>query len=270
MSKPVTRTWIGNNAQTFSAIASPQTQGQLINGYMVLNSNMTTNQAATSDILLTGPHHIAETVRQIQINTPSGANAGLSFFITGIGCPEAQLDTNGNPLGPVNQVISETITNVTPGAGTQRSVNIYKQVNSILVSGGNITGTVAVGYGTKGITDPFMCDYNRIDWYATLQAQFYNGGFLNVLNYVLYFSVTEPYEAKYPNPGQWSYFPEPPGIDVTLLNSLNTAFSGTYGQTSQLGEIPSPVTMIWANCDDGGYAIDDTLYLTFTQQGIRS
>ncbi len=270
MSKPITRTWRGTSIKDFSIIASPQNDTNLINGYMVLNSNVSTNEAATSDILLTGPHRIPETLRQIQINSPTGANAGLSFFITGIGCPAAQLDTNFNPLGAVNQEVSETITNVTGGAGTQRSVNLYKQVNSIRVSGGSITATVAAGYGTLGITDPIMCDYNRTDWFATLQAQYFTLGPTTVLQYLLYFSVTDPYEAKPPYYGQWAYFPEPPGIDVSTLNTINTDFSGAYGHTSQLGDIPTPVTMIWANCNDAGYQIDDILTLTFTQQGIRS
>ncbi len=263
MSKPITSIW-PSNSFGFTDIASPQSNTNLINGQMVLNPN-TGIYPASNPPPSSGAYVMPGMVRQIQISSISN-NAGINFLVQGLGCPAAQLDTNGNPLGPVNQIISETI--VGPNNSTVQSVNIYKYITSITPSTA-IVGSVSAGWGRQGITDPIMCDYNRIGWYATLQAQYYIG-IGAVTDYTIYVSNTQAYEAKPPYYGQWEYFPTPPGIMVTPLSAISSAFVDN-AQVSQVGNIPFPLTMIWANCNDNAdLTLDNLLYLTFLQQGIRS
>lgn len=204
-------------------------------------------------------------IRSIKIKyTTPGA---VDFIISGIGTP---IDASGNPTGLL-QPITETIF---AGIGVDlilESVNIYTQINSIEVSGSNVTN-LSVGYGEFGITSYINVDYNVMA--AQINAwslQFIPNPAAGGMQASVSISLNKP-----EIPSQiGTIIPHGFLNSARIMDGLNPIFIPAFqlqAPTNQntVGSIngpPLPYSVIWATITGG---TTDALIFTFLQPGLRA
>ncbi len=242
MSQPVVVYWPAAVGNTGTISSSQNYAGA---GNLILNSNLRNSPVSTS-----GPYIYDKMIRTVSFTSPNNLSA-LNITITGLG---SAVDGAGNPTQPLDTPIVEV--RAGPNVNTVNTAHIFKQIDSIAVSGA--AAALSAGFGSSGITEYVFMDYNKIGWYASCQVQVLNRA---TLLYTTYESLTKP-ETVNSMYGNLDVFPaQIPGFPV---NAGMTAAS-----TNQIAELPFPIVMTWVTISANTTAAE-ALYFTVLQQGIRS
>lgn len=246
MSQPSVIWWqpsTGNEAQ----IATLQDIAQ--DNYVVLNSESHETR---------GTYIYDKMIRSIVINSPDNI-AAARFIVSGIGSP---VDGDGNPT-QILSPITEIITGVNGAPGVE-SVNIYSQINSILVTTAPATN-VKVGFGRFGITDYVFFDYNRMSSeFSSISLQFVNQTSIMA---GVFMSLNKPESPNIAQSGILEPFGTENGEYITFIPAFALIGMDTTNQTTQ---IAGAISVCWATVQQTSIVVADSVYFTFVQQGIKS
>lgn len=207
-------------------------------------------------------------IRSINISSPDDIH-NAHFIVSGIGTPiDADADL-GNPtqvLGP----ITEDITGV--NGGIVPSVNIFSQINSITVIGAPATN-VTIGFGRFGITDYVFYDYNRMSssLLSSATLQFINAPGLQEINAAVFISLNKPESVNISSGPVLEPFGKEAREQTPPLDAFIPAFTivGPHEMATTITQAFSPFSLIWARIQDTSEIIQESLYFTFLQQGIK-
>lgn len=238
MASPIVLYWAPSDGNE-QVIAT--SQDLLAAGNLVLNSNLQNSPVSTS-----GPYLYSQVARTVALSSPNDLSL-VNFTISGIG---SDVDMNGNPTGAF-AVTTEIMAG--PNNESLDSTKIWKQINSI--SGDAVANGISAGFGTSGITQYTFMDYNKTAFYATCQMQVLDGA---GLTYTVYESLTKPETPN--NRGSFDVWP-------VAIPAFSVAAGMIAATTSQIAQIVSPITIIWAAISD---TTDDSAYFTVLQQGTHS
>lgn len=238
MSRPQVFHWLPATGNTAAISLSQNYSGA---GNLILNSNVSSSTIVSQN---SGPYFYDRVARTVSFTSTNNLSA-RTITITGIG---ATIDgTTGNP----NQAFSLTTETLAgPNNNTVESAKIYTVINSIRIDGA--ANALSAGFGTKGITQYYLCDYDRVGWYASYQGVVYNH---STLTYTIYVSLTKPESPT----AIGTVTPYPQVIPATSLGTAD-------GFATQLLTTAYPVAITWATVK--ATAAED-FYFTFLQQGIR-
>jgi len=194
------------------------------------------------------PNNVARTVL---ITSPDDLS-GVDFTITGLG---SAVDTDGNPTGPLNQPISDTIGG--PNNSNVETAVIFKRVDSIAADGA--VTNVSAGLGTTGITTYIFPDYDRRAWYASCSVQVLGA---SSIQYTAYQSLNKP---SYPGANTGNFVPFIGGE----IPAFAVATSMTGATDNQITKLDFPIASLWLSIAETNPLTANSLIFTFLQQGIK-
>lgn len=255
MSLPYVIYWPPSNGNT-GAIASTQALTEA--GNLTLNTNIPNILSANPSTTVNtgGPYIFNGIARAVSITSTVNLSAS-TITITGLG---SNVDTNGNPIGLLNGVISETFNG--PNNSTVNSAKIYTQVNSISID--EAAANISAGFGQFGITNYVFPDYNKTGWYTSVSAQaISNTG----VTYTGMISLNRP---SFPlNNGQETSYSSLYGTSIPAFFISTEMNNATTSKMEYLGD--NPVSSIWFAIKSGStppLATSDAFVFTVLQQGI--
>lgn len=280
MSKEAVYIWDATLSNT-NNIAFAQTA--TVNTPLVINSNIPYEPYFTGSPIQNGGPFIFNNVARTLSFTTTTITAG-NILVTGFG---SALDANFNPISPLNTPLSLTFalpnnTHSTNYVGSivGSTTYIFSKVVSATPTALTGAGTIAIGYGAKGITNPYFFDDCRGAWYATMSAQMYPYPDATTLEYTFFCSLNKP---AYPNPNYGNVTPfaggivtgttfsnQIPAFTLAQLYQVTPPLEYTFENSvvSAISSIPTPITCGWFSINSN-ITVNESAIFTFLQQGVR-